>query len=146
MRIVPVFVLTILATMIFPVMSQGIHGSCREGFIKIAKFNENSITPLTSCVTPNMVERFSELGWQVVPQNSSVLAIFFEKAKRCGETITEEIAQANKCPVRDKNCYSLQEPMLECLGEKVTAIVEEAIEDIEVAIQEVDEVIEKIEE
>ena len=72
-RLIFVFVLTILATVIFPVMSQGLHGSCQGTFVKIAKFDENNKTILTSCVTSNVVERFIELGWHITPVNSSRL-------------------------------------------------------------------------
>ncbi len=131
---------------VFPIMSQGTHVLCREGLVTIAKSSGNDEAPITSCVTPNMVKRFSELGWQVVPQNSSVLAILFEKAKRCGETITEEIAQINKCSTDNEDCYFLKEPMLECLGEKVTNVFEEVIEDAGLVIEKVDEMVEQTEE
>ncbi len=146
MRLLFVSIIVSLVLSIFPVMSQGSHNSCREGLVKISKQSGNDEIPLTSCVAPNMVERFSELGWQVVPQNSSVLAILFEKAKRCGETITEGIAQTNKCSAENGSCYFLQEPMLECLGEKATTVFEEVIGDVEIGVEKVGEMVGQTEE
>ena len=91
MRLVLVFTLTVLATVIFPVMSQGIHGSCLEPFVKIAKLDKSNKTILTSCVTPNVIERFVEQGWHVTPVNSSRLHLVpSEETTMAAEKVIED--------------------------------------------------------
>ncbi len=75
-------------------MSQGVHNSCMEGFIKIVKPDEDN-KPLTSCITPDMVERFNELGWEVVSPSSSVLAIISAKVTSIAEEVTKDAQTAS---------------------------------------------------
>ncbi len=85
-----IFMITILASTIFPVMSQGTQDSCKEGLVKIAKPSGNDEAPLTFCVNPNLIERFSELGWEAVPANSSVLAIISAKVTSIAEEVKKD--------------------------------------------------------
>ena len=141
-----VFVLVVLIPSTLYAMSQNIRGVCKEGFVRIAKLDENTNTPLMSCVTPNVAERFNELDWQIIPSDQNTLSVLFEKAKQCGEALTEEILQTDKCSANDKFCYLLQEPILKCLGKEVNTIAEEVVEDIKTVTEKVEEAIEGVEE
>ena len=89
-----IFMVTILALTTFPVMSQGTQGSCKEGLVKIAKPSGNDEAPLTFCVNPNLIERFSELGWEAVSPNSSVLAIISAKVTSIADEVKKDAQTA----------------------------------------------------
>ena len=90
MRMFLIFMITILASTIFPVRSQGTQDSCEEGLVKIAKPSGNDEAPLTFCVNPNLIEKLSELGWEAVPANSSVLAIISAKVTAIAEEVKKD--------------------------------------------------------
>ncbi len=118
MRMLLIFMTTILASTIFPVLSQGTQGLCKEGLVKIAKPSGNDEAPLTFCVNPNLIERFSELGWETVSPNSSVLDVIFAKIT----SIAEEVAKDAQLVIG-----ILDEATEEARGE----VVEEAKEFVE---------------
>ncbi len=90
MRLLLTFALTIMILNSFPITSQGIHNFCDQGLVKIAQINENDRL-LTSCVTPNVAEVFSELGWYVTPKGSNAFHIIAE-----GTSIEETVKDANE--------------------------------------------------
>ncbi len=54
--------ITTLLFITFPTLAQSVPTSCQEGLVLIT--NDSSDT--TSCVTPDVAQRFSELGWKIV--------------------------------------------------------------------------------
>ncbi len=75
----------------FLLTSQGLHGLCQGTFVKIAKFDENYKTILTSCVASNVVERFIELGWHVTPVNLNRLhSVPNEEISMIAKEVTED--------------------------------------------------------
>ncbi len=54
--------ITTLLLITFPTLAQGVPTSCREGLVLIT--NDSSTT--ASCVTPDVAQRFSELGWTII--------------------------------------------------------------------------------
>ena len=93
-----VFVTIFLTLINFPVVSQGIHNSCRGDLVKIANLGENDIIPLTSCVTQSVAERFVELGWQVISpeSNARLVTLSEEEARKITESIRKIFEEANE--------------------------------------------------
>ena len=54
--------ITTLPLTTFPTLAQSVLTSCQEGLVLIT--NDSSTT--TSCVTPDVAQRFSELGWTII--------------------------------------------------------------------------------
>ncbi len=131
-------------------MSQGIHNLCGKPLVKIAKINENDRVPFTSCVTPDVAERFKELGWRVVPPNSNVLAIMAREAAEdetvleAAEEVIEEVGDVGEAieELAEEVVESVEETTEE-ISETVEEAVEEIGETIEEAAEEVSETVEE---
>ena len=89
-----IFMVTTLVSTTLPVMAQDAHDSCEGDLVKIAKPSENGEAPLTFCVNPNLIERYSELGWETVPPSSSVLAIISAKVTSIAEEVKKDAQTA----------------------------------------------------
>ena len=79
MRVVFIFSVVALVAVSSYMASQGIqHRVCSKSLVQIVKPNDNSIGK--SYVTPDIAERFSTLGWQIVDPEAGIPPIVTEKA------------------------------------------------------------------
>ena len=68
MRTFLVFIITILTLAAFPVTSQSLQASCREGLVPIT--NPDNTNTKVSCVTSDIAQRFIQRGWVIVTPNA----------------------------------------------------------------------------
>ncbi len=142
MRVFFVFFVAALTTAVFPLMSQDIQQSpCGEGLVQIAKPGKGTIVE-KSCVTPDIAERFSSLGWQILTPGENIVPSMDTGTAEEASEAAEEMAVGAENVAEETG--EVAEEVIADVEEAVEEVVEETGEVVEEAAEEVEEVAEEV--
>ncbi len=131
MRTFFVFVVAALAAAVFPIMSQDVQQSpCGEGLVQIVKPGDGRLLD-TSCVTPDIAERFSTLGWQIVTPGEDIVPSMATEEVEAASEVAEEMAMDAEAAAEE-------------VAEETSEVAEEVATDVEEAVEEVAEGAEEV--
>ena len=148
MRVFFAFVVVTLISVTFFVTSQGVpqgipQDLCQKGLVQIYKPGDGHLND-TSCVTPDVAERFSALGWQTVGAEGNTSTSMVEEAS---EEVAEETEVAEEVIEEAEEVVEETEEAAEEVAEEVVEEAEEVVEETEEAAEEVaEEVVEEAKE